>query len=224
MTHVIAIRPEPGLTSTLETGRAMGLDMLGVPLFEIRPVDWQRPDAAAFDAILIGSANAILHGGDQLAKLTDKPVHSVGKTTADSARQAGFTVKTTGTGGLQSVLETIAPPARLLRIAGAEHVALKVPDGISIETVIAYRSAPQPLPASLINALRDPAFVLLHSAAAARHFASECERLGLDTSNIGLAALGPRIVEDLPGNWRSIHISPRPRDADLLEMVCNLCL
>ena len=43
MTRVVAIRPEPGLSATLERGQAMGLDMAGWPLFEIRPVAWDPP-------------------------------------------------------------------------------------------------------------------------------------------------------------------------------------
>lgn len=224
MTRIIAIRPEPGLSSTLKAGREFGLDIVGAPLFDIRSVDWSCPDRASFDAILIGSANAMLQGGDQLASLTDKPVHAVGQATANAARAAGYTVATTGSGGLQGVLDTISAPTRLLRIAAAEHVPLTPPQGISIDTVIAYEAVPLPLPARIADALDEPAIVLLHSAAAARHFVSQCKRFGLDTSHISLAALGPRIVDDLPGNWRSIHISPHPRERDLLEMICNLCL
>jgi uroporphyrinogen-III synthase len=223
MSRILAIRPEPGLTATRALGREMGLTITGAPLFEIRAVAWDCPDPAAIDALLIGSANAIIHGGEGLARLIDKPIHAVGESTAAAARAAGFGLAAIGSGGLQGVLDAIAPPSRLLRIAGAEHVPLTAREGIGIETVIAYESVAIALPEPLIAALTDAPLVLLHSAAAAAHFASECERLALDRGDIALAALGPRIAAAVGAGWRAIHIAPRPRDRDLLEMVCNLC-
>ena len=41
--------------------------------------------------------------------------------------------------------------------------------------------------------VRGGAFVLLHSAAAARHFAAECERLAIDRSGVSLAALSSSV-------------------------------
>lgn len=224
MTQVLAIRPEPGLTATLKLGAEMGLDIHAEALFEIRPVAWEAPDPANIDGLLIGSAKAILHGGEPLTAFKDKPVQAVGETTAAAAREAGFTVETVGSGGLQSVLDGLSEPLRLLRVSGAEHVPLDVPKGIEIDTVITYESVALPLPESTAKLLRNPSIVLLHSAAAARHFSDEWTRLGLDGTAISLAALGPRIVEGLTGDWHSIHISPRPRDTDLLEMIRNLCV
>jgi uroporphyrinogen-III synthase len=224
MTRIIAIRPEPGLSATLTNARDLGLDIIAMPLFEVRSVAWECPDPDAIDALLIGSANAMAHGGDHLRKLTGKPVYAVGETTANAARDAGFAVASTGTGGLQNVLDAIPAPTRLLRIAGAEHVPLSPPEGVSIHTVIAYKSAALPLPDALISGLHGPAMVLLHSAAAASHFAKECQRLGIDPAPISLAALGPRIAASAGAGWGAIHIAPRPRDRDLLEMVLEVCL
>ncbi|MEM7664850.1 MAG: uroporphyrinogen-III synthase [Pseudomonadota bacterium] len=223
MRPIIAIRPEPGLSSTLALGRELGLAVTGVPLFEIRPLEWQLPDPATIDALLIGSANAFLGNESNLARLTDKPVYAVGKTTADAARDAGFAIAAIGSGGLQNVLDQIATPTRLLRIAGAERVPLSPPAGVTIETVVAYESAPLPVDPDLRTALSQAPIVLLHSVAAARHFASECKRLGIDPRQVELAALGPRIVEMLDETWRAIHVSSQPTDRDLLEMVRNLC-
>jgi uroporphyrinogen-III synthase len=65
--------------------------------------------------------------------------------------------------------------------------------------------------------------VLLHSAATARHFASECDRLGLARGTIALAALGPRIAAAAGEGWRAVHTAPRPDEAALLEMARELC-
>ncbi len=67
------------------------------------------------------------------------------------------------------------------------------------------------------------ALVLLHSAATARHFANECDRLGLARGSITLAALGPRIAAAAGDGWAAIHIASRPDDAALLAMAQELC-
>ena len=222
--RVLILRPEPGLSASVEAARAMGLKPLPHPLSQIRPLAWNCPDPAAIDALLIGSANAIRHGGEGLAALIDKPVHAVGAATADAAREAGFTIATCGTGGLQNVLDAIAPPARLLRISGAEHVPLNVPAGIEIDTVIAYESVDLPLNPRVTAADKSPLVMLLYSAATAQHLARECDRLGLDRAQITLAALGPRIAAAAGQGWAAIHTPARPSDNALLAMVRKLCL
>jgi uroporphyrinogen-III synthase len=221
--HLLALRPEPGLTTTVEKVRALGLPVTGLALSEILPVAWQCPDLASFDGLLFGSANAVLHGGANLARLTGKPVYAVGGATADAASAAGFTVAMTGSGGLQGVLNAICPPARLLRIAGEEHVPLIAPNGVTFSEVIAYRSVALPLDPAVQLLAAGETLVLLHSAATARHFAHECDRLGLARSSITLAVLGPRIAAAAGTGWAAIHSASRPDEAALLEMAFDLC-
>jgi uroporphyrinogen-III synthase len=57
----------------------------------------------------------------------------------------GLAIAGTGEGGLQTLLNTI-PPCRLLRLAGAERVALTPPPGVVLEERITYASEPQPCP------------------------------------------------------------------------------
>jgi uroporphyrinogen-III synthase len=225
--HCLALRPEPGLAATLAKARALGLTITGCALSDIRSVAWDCPDPAAFDGLLIGSANAFLHGGPSLARLTEKPVYAVGAATADAARAAGFAVAVVGSGGLQGVLDAIpasdSGPAHLLRIAGEEHVPLTAPEGASFTEVIAYRSCPQPLDPAAPVLAGGSALVLLHSAATARHFASECDRLALARPAIAIAALGPRIAAAAGTGWGAVHTAPRPDEAALLEMALDLC-
>ncbi len=219
----LALRPEPGLAVTLAKARALGLAITGHALSEIRALAWDCPDPASFDALLIGSGNAFLHGGTQLQRLTGKPVYAVGEATADAARAAGFAVALIGSGRLQGVLDIVPAPARLLRIAGEEHVPLTPPAGVSMTEVIAYRSVALPLDPAAPLLAGGNALVLLHSAATARQFASECERLGLPRASITLAALGPRIADAAGTGWRAIHTALRPDEACLLEMAFDLC-
>ncbi len=221
---ILAIRPEPGLSATLAEGRRHGLSITGAPLFEIRPRPWRAPDPARIDALLIGSANAIRHGGEALGSFVGKPVFAVGEATAEAARAAGFEIAAVGKGGLQSVLDAAPPPLRLLRIAGEEHVALSPPAGIEVDTVIAYASDALALSEALARELAGGGLVLLHSAAAAEHFAAQCDAQGLARGAIALAALGPRIASAAGKGWRAIHMPARPEDAALLALARELCL
>lgn len=224
MRPVVAIRPEPGLSSTLAKGRALGLEMHGFPLSRAEPVEWQAPDPARFDALLIGSANAIRHGGEQLDLLKRLPVHAVGAATADAAKAAGFVVAQTGEGGLQNVLDHAAKPLSYLRLSGEARVDLAVPDGSGIEERVVYRMADLEFPEGAKTVLEQGPTVLLHSAGQARQFCSECNRLNLPSAIFSIAALGPRIAAAAGEGWRTIHVAERPDDDHLLAMVKRLCL
>lgn len=221
--HLLALRPEPGLAATLEKGAALGLAITGCALSEIRAVAWDCPDPSRYDGLLVGSANALLHGGPQLAALRGKPVYAVGEATAEAARAAGFAVAMVGSGGLQGVLDAIPAPLHLLRVAGEEHVPLTPPEGVSFDTVIAYRSVTLPLDPAAALLASGEALVLLHSAATARHFATECDRLGLERARITLAALGPRIAAAAGGAWAAVHTAATPDEAALLALAVDLC-
>jgi uroporphyrinogen-III synthase len=221
---ILAVRPEPGLASTLALAQELGLNAVGYPLFEVRPVEWQCPDPATLDALLVGSANAFRHGGAALARLRAKPVHAVGQATAQAAREAGFEVASAGSGGLQNVLDAIPAPARLLRLAGAEHVALEPGHGVTIDTRILYETVPLELPEPLRALQELDLTVLLHSAAAAAQFEREARRMALRRDRIALAAIGPRVASAAGKGWRAIHVSPAPNDRDLLEMVREVCI
>ena len=223
-TGFLAIRPEPGLSSTVTLGRELGMTITGQPLFEVRSRPWDCPDPATIDGVLIGSANAIRHGGDSLRQLTHKPVHAVGATTARVAEAAGFRVASSGSGGLQNVLDAISGPARLLRLAGAERIDLESPPGIAIHTAVVYETVPLPFDPAVIDRLGDYPVVLLHSASAATHFAAECDRLSLDRGLFALCALGGRIADAAGAGWRAVHIAPRPADLEMLESLRGACI
>ena len=53
MTPLIVIRPQPGCDASVAAARAFGLVAQGHPLFEVRPLEWDAPDPASFDALLI---------------------------------------------------------------------------------------------------------------------------------------------------------------------------
>jgi len=219
---VIVVRPEPGNAASVAAARAAGLDAVGIPLFAVEPVGWDAPGPDGFDGILAGSANVFRHGGKGLAALRGLPVHVVGEATAVAARKAGFTVESTGSGGLQKVLDAV-PARSLLRLAGKERLALTPPPGMVVTTRTVYASRPLPMPPVLARRLAQPALVLLHSGEAARHFAAECDRLGLDRGRIALACLAPRIAELAGKGWADIGVAEARTDSALLALAGQMC-
>lgn len=224
MMPVIVLRPEPGCAATVAAARAAGLDARGFALFAVAPVAWQAPSPESFDALLIGSANALRHGGPELGRYRGKPAYAVGETTAQAARAAGLDVAATGSGGLQTVLAGVAPAhARLLRLAGEDRVTLSPPPGIALTERVVYASRPLAMPAPLAQLLRAPALVLLHSAQAARHFAASCDAAGIARGQLALAAIGPRVLAAAGTGWNRIEAAAAPDDAALLALARQMC-
>ena len=63
MTRLAVLRSEPGASDTVRKARRRGLDAISLSLFQVEPVAWEVPDIDHFDALLLTSANAVLHGG-----------------------------------------------------------------------------------------------------------------------------------------------------------------
>lgn len=224
MMPLVVIRPEPGASATLAAASALGLDAHGYPLFEIVPHDWDALDPDTIDALLIGSANTLRHGGETLLRFIAKPVYAVGETTAAAARSAGFTVAATARGGLQAVMSQIAPQhRRLLRPGGDVRVPLAIPDHCTVIERVVYASQPLAMPDPLARLLARPAVVALHSAEAARHFRAECERLGLDRIRLTIAAMGKRIAAAAGPGWSACAVAEQADNASLLALAGQLC-
>lgn len=224
MVPLVVIRPEPGCTATVEAARALGLETIAAPLFTIEPRSWQAPLAGSYDALLIGSANVLRHGGRGLAALKGLPVHAVGETTAQAARDLGFAVASTGSGGLQAILDALPPQhRRLLRLAGDERVPLVLPDGVTMDERVTYASVACPLPADLAELLRRPAIIAAHSAEAVRHLTAECVRLGLRRAPLRIAALGPRVAQAAGEGWGEVAAASLPNDKALLALARQMC-
>jgi len=88
---------------------------------------------------------------------------------------------------------------------------------------VCYASLPVPMPPHLVRLLQRPAVVLLHSAEAARHFADECDRLGVERAGLALAALGPRIAEAAGSGWAMCQSASEPRETALLAIAAEMC-
>ena len=70
---VLILRPQPGADESAARARALGLDPVVAPLFTVRPLAWEAPNPADFDAVMMTSANAARFGGDGLTPFIDLP-------------------------------------------------------------------------------------------------------------------------------------------------------
>lgn len=211
MRRVVVLRPEPAASATAARVRAIGLEALALPLFDVRPVAWRAPDPAGLDGIVATSANAFRHGGGELERLRGLTVHAVGDATAEAARAAGFTVASVGTGGARALAEAL-PPGRYLHLTGVHHMALA-----GIPALACYESAAiEPPPA--LGALSG-AVALVHSPRAGSRLA---EVVG-DRSQTAIAAISAAAADSCGPGWARVAAAPEPTDAALLALAAALC-
>ena len=212
MMRVLVLRPEPGASATVERARALGLDAVAVPLFEIEPVDWEAPDGDAFDGLLLTSANAVDRVAEQLRAL---PVYAVGEATAAAARSAGLTVRAVGDSGVDALLASIEPHLRLLHLCGEDR-----------RPPVDARQRITPIPVYRAKAVERPdlsaargAVALIHSPRASRRFAQLVPARG----STAIAAISPAAAEAVGPGWSAVESASEPKDEALLALAARLC-
>ena len=215
MRRVLVLRPEPGASATVERARERGLEAVAIPLFTVEPVEWEAPEPAGFDGLLLTSANAVRHGGDALAGLRALPVYVVGQATADAARDAGFDIAATGEADIERLLDSIEVDLRLLHPCGADR---REPDQPRqrITPIPVYRANPVE---RLDLAAANGAVALVHSPRAGRRFA---ELVG-DRASIAIAAISPAAADAAGSGWEAVEAAQQPRDDALLALAARLC-
>ena len=218
MRRLFVLRPEPGASETAARAKAMGLDAVAAPLFEIGPVAWTAPSAAGFDGLLLTSANAVRHAGPPLAALQALPVFAVGETTAEAARRAGFTVEQTGTAGIDDLLGSIAESRRLLHLCGED----RRPQATSSRSILAvpvYRSRPLAAPHELAGVAG--AVAAVHSPRAGKRLA---ELVDLESrASVRIAAISPAAADAVGAGWESVDAAETIGDEPLLALAARLC-
>lgn len=214
---ILVLRPEPGAGETVLRLRERGIDAVAAPLFTVAPVAWQAPDPAAFDAVVLTSANAVRHGGDPLEKLRGLPVHAVGEATAAAARDAGFDVASSGDAGVDQLLGSIDQQLRLLHLCGKDRrEPLDAPQQIARITV--YRATPVEFP-DLRSAKGSVA--LIHSPRAAERFA---ELVAVpDRTSIAIAAISHAAAKAAGAGWKHVEAAAQPSEEALLALAARLC-
>jgi len=209
MNPLVIVRPEPGASRSAAQAQELGLEVVRMPLFAVVPTDWQAPDPRDFDAIVLTSANAVRHGGEELSKLKALPVHAVGQATAAIARAVGFTVESVGNGG--SAAMNLPFGERLLHLTGRDH------RDIAGTTAIAVYEARE---------LDSPGVEQLHDCVIAVHSPRAGARLAelvQDRLHIAIAAISPEAARACGSGWRTISAAVEPNDNALLALAARLC-
>ena len=215
MSRVVVLRPEPGASETAARARQLGLEPILMPLFDVEPVEWEAPDPAGFDALLVTSANAIRCGGERLTELRTLPAHAVGEATAQAARDAGFEVATVGEGGVDELLDSLDPSMRLLHLCGEDWREPQAPRQ-AVTPLTVYRSKERP---HVDVSAAEGAIVLMHSPRAARRFAE----LSSERGSTSIAAISAAAAEAAGNGWDHVAIAEQPNDHALLALAARLC-
>jgi uroporphyrinogen-III synthase len=214
---ILVLRPEPGASETVRHLRDSGLEAISVPLFVVQPLDWELPDPARFDALLLTSANAVRHGGEQLGKLRGLPVHAVGEATAKASRGAGFDISSSGDAGVDRLLGSIDQELRLLHLCGQDR---REPAGArqQITAVPVYQATPVGRP-DLGSARGSVA--LIHSPRAGTRFG---ELIGAsDRPTIAVAAISDAAAQAVGDGWQACEAAAQPNEEALLALAARLC-
>ena len=215
MSRVVVLRPEPGASETAARARQLGLEPIRVPLFEVEPIAWEAPNPAGFDALLLTSANAIRYAGERLSGLRTLPVHAVGEATAQTAREAGFDVASVGEARVDTLLDSLDPPLRLLHLCGEDR---REPQAArqTITSLVVYRSKDR---ADVDVSGAQGAIVLIHSPRAGRRFAE----LSGERGSTSIAAISANAADAAGDGWGRVEIAEQPNDHALLALAARLC-
>lgn len=210
------LRPEPGNAATVARARAAGFDTLALPLFVVRPFAWEVPDPAAYDALILTSANALRFAGEALATLRTLPVYAVGEHTAATARARGFDVVLTG----ERDAAALVTAARKCGIVRALHLAgrdrtLSEDEGV-VKIVPVYENAVLDIDRATLAGLAGTT-ALLHSPRAARRLAALLAPA--ERAELAVAAFSPAVASAAGTGWAAVVTAETPSDAALFAAI-----
>lgn len=218
---IVILRPAPGGSATAERVRAAGLDPILLPLFAVAPLDWTPPDPAAFDALLLTSANAARHAGAGLARIAGLPVLAVGPETSDAAAQVGLRVIECGSQGVAALLAGVPGSQRLLWLAGRDRTGVDHPAvrmTIAVYANDAIRWTPE-------QAAQLPGTVaMVHSARATRQLAAQLDVHLIPRSSIRIAAISARAADADGHGWNRVAVAAESSDAALIAAAGRLAI
>ena len=218
MMKLFILRPEPGASASAEKARALGLEPVVTPIFEVQPVKWIAPDPAKLDGLLLTSANAVRHGGEALESMKSLPVHAVGEATATAAHEAGFKVRTVGGGNVDDLLAGLPNELRLLHPCGF-HRRPPLNPRQKITSACAYRTRPA-IPGPEFRAIGGQ-MVAVHSAEAAKRLAELV--LPIERKRTQIIAISQQAAVAAGLGWKRIAIANEPSDDAVLALAARLC-
>ncbi|MBO9574204.1 MAG: uroporphyrinogen-III synthase [Sphingobium sp.] len=224
MIPLLLLRPQPGNDASAARARAMGLEVVQLPLFEVVAIEGDPVPVAPFDCLLVTSANGARFGGDALAAYGDLPLYAVGEATARALRESGHRHVVTGGGDAASTAPMIAADGHsyVLHVCGAD-VRPFDSHGLQIVRHVVYRSAERDATAvrPVLDAL-GPAVAAVHSPRAGerlRALLTDAQR-----AQIHIAAISAATAQACGSGWASLAVSAAPDDTALLGCAEALCI
>jgi len=212
-------RALPGAAATAERVRALGFEAVVAPLLAVREIAAEI-DLAGVAALAFTSANAVRAFAARSA-MRDLEVFAVGEATARAVRAAGFGTVHSADGDVAALARLIAAhrPARVLHPGGRDRAGdlagLLRPHGVEVRAVTLYETAPTALAAP-----PDAAFVLVHSAKAARELAALLKRS--PAPHLAALCLSPTLAQPLAhARLAAVASAPAPTEAALLALLAN---
>lgn len=233
---VLVTRPPPDNAVTAAALRGAGVEALLAPVLRFEPVDSHGDPDAAFDGLIVTSANALraVDGKADIARLLMLPLFAVGEHTADAARRGGFLNVIDSGGDAAALRERVKKAfkkskhaAVLLHLAGADLATDLAGElgaqGMTVVTQTVYRMVPVGrLPDEVCEAFAAQRIeaILHYSRRSARAFVDAARNSGVEVSALALPqcclseAIGA-VLRDA-GAVR-ISVSSTPNETALLE-------
>ncbi|WP_448579524.1 uroporphyrinogen-III synthase [Thermaurantiacus sp.] len=223
--RLLLTRPEEDCGPLAASARACGFDVAIAPLLDIAPLP--APPFTKADALLLTSARAarlaVGAWGDRLAAL---PVYAVGPASARAAEAEGLHLAATGDSDASAVLARAAADGHrlILHPSGSDRAPFLIPPGLRIETRPLYVAMPRPLPAALLEALRQGRFLatLLFSPRTARLFRQSILGAGIAPARLGIVVISQQAARAAGPGWGRLAVASAPRSDALLAAATRL--
>lgn len=201
---ILVTRPAPDNEKTAAALRARGYDALLSPMLRYEAIPFHGEDDAAYDGVVVTSANAIraIEDHPSRMRLFGLRTFTVGEHTAEAARGAGFGEVVSARAGAHALSDLIVKAvaagqlkksATLCYLAGADLAHDLAADlgarGFTVVTHTTYRMVPVAgFPAGISDAFRAEGVeaVLHYSRRSARAFLDAARADGIEISALAL--------------------------------------
>lgn len=220
---LLLLRPQPGNDASAERARALGIEVVQLPLFEIVPLDHGPAPDGPFDALLVTSPNGARYGAETISRFADLPIYTVGETSAQAVREhGGRDVRLGGGDAARTIPMIVADGVKTLLHVCGEEVRPFDTLGLSIRQHIVYGSDARDMrPFTKMLVTMPPSVIAIHSPAAGRRLNA---LMPPSCRNHMVLGLSDAAAQAAGKGWRKIHVSPTPDDSALLRIASTLCM
>jgi uroporphyrinogen-III synthase len=204
---------------------------------EIVDMGGPLPDPAGFDAMIVGSGNALRalrRRGGMGPVWFSKKLYAVGPRTAALAAEMGWGDVVAGPGRMVDLAAVIAADGlgtgRLLHLRGVDvraDPASFLPQAAIVPVIVYAAHLLDGLTMPVLEALegRRVHGVLFYSARTAQGFMAAVKNSGMkaDFSGVHALCIAPPVLESLGGvNWAGVHVAPTPDHSGMMSLIQSL--